>query len=55
MIKTKLATEEEPCALCGGTGLAKVLRPAKPGHRIYPPNCKACGGKGRVKADGDAD
>ena len=36
------------CPACDGTGVAVVMQPVQPGHRIYPPPCKECGGKGRI-------
>jgi DnaJ-class molecular chaperone len=43
--------KEDRCAACGGTGLAKVEQLTKPGSRIFPPKCKECAGKGRIRAD----
>jgi DnaJ-class molecular chaperone len=40
---------EEKCPACNGTGFPAVKQPT-PGRRIYPPPCKACGGKGRMTA-----
>jgi hypothetical protein len=34
---------------CNGSGFLKVTQPANPGHRIYPPRCTKCGGRGRVQ------
>ncbi len=39
---------EHRCPICNGTGFPPVKQPV-PGRRIYPPPCKACGGKGRIK------
>jgi DnaJ-class molecular chaperone len=41
-------TIETKCQACNGKGFRAVKQPAKPGRRIYPPPCKACGGKGRI-------
>jgi DnaJ-class molecular chaperone len=38
------------CSACGGTGFPKVAQPAQPGRKIYPPPCKWCLGKGRVRS-----
>lgn len=38
-----------PSTIVDGTGLTKIASSAKRGVRIYPPNCKQCDGKGRVK------
>jgi hypothetical protein len=54
MIKLKPAIKQERCLVCGGTGITKVEQPAVPGRRIYPPQCKECGGKGRITTDGSA-
>jgi DnaJ-class molecular chaperone len=52
MIRLKPSSKKgERCPACGGTGFAKVKQPAVPGRRIYPPQCKACGGKGRITKD----
>jgi DnaJ-class molecular chaperone len=40
---------EQKCPACNGTGSAVVVQPAQPGRRIYPPPCRKCGGKGRIK------
>jgi DnaJ-class molecular chaperone len=39
---------EQDCPTCNGTGSQVVMQPEQPGHRIYPPPCKECGGKGRI-------
>jgi DnaJ-class molecular chaperone len=36
------------CPACDGTGVEKVKQPTKPGHKIYPPTCTVCLGKGRI-------
>jgi DnaJ-class molecular chaperone len=33
---------------CNGTGFPTVMQPVKPSHKIYPIQCKNCGGKGRI-------
>jgi len=40
---------EQKCPACDGTGFPNVVQPAQPDRRSYPPPCKKCGGKGRVK------
>jgi DnaJ-class molecular chaperone len=37
------------CPACDGIGFPKVQQPAEPGRKIYPPACKQCFGKGRIK------
>ncbi len=44
---------EVKCDACGGTGLAPVVQPSEPGKRIYPPPCKKCAGKGRIRKPAD--
>jgi DnaJ-class molecular chaperone len=39
---------EHTCSACNGTGFPKVKQPAQPGRRIYPVQCKACAGKGKI-------
>jgi DnaJ-class molecular chaperone len=39
---------EHKCPECNGTGFPTVVRPEKPGVRIYPAPCEKCGGKGRI-------
>ena len=48
----KVAPSEQECGACNGTELSKVKQPSKPGHRIYPPSCTKCGGRGRVPRTG---
>lgn len=48
--KLEDVTTEIKCPACEGTGLAKVTQPVRPWRKIYPPHCKECGGKGRIKA-----
>jgi len=38
---------EHTCA-CNGTGYPVVMQPVQPGRKIYPAQCKACGGKGKI-------
>lgn len=40
---------EIKCDTCNGTGFQSVMQPVQPGKKIYPPPCKKCGGKGRIK------
>ena len=40
--------KEHTCADCKGTGFPEVMQPAKPGRKIYPGQCKACAGKGKI-------
>jgi len=48
MARKKTAPMEMKCDACNGTGFRPVIRPARPGRRVYPPSCRVCGGKGRV-------
>jgi DnaJ-class molecular chaperone len=55
MITMKSAKSEDPstelkCSACDGTGFPKVAQPAQPGRKIYPPACRWCLGKGRVRS-----
>jgi DnaJ-class molecular chaperone len=48
-MKTRVSNpSEQRCPACDGTGVLAVIQPVQPGHRIYPPPCKECGGKGRI-------
>ncbi len=47
MKRIKLASVEEKCPACNGTGVEPVKQP-RPGRRIYAPRCTECGGKGRI-------
>src|ERR1700691_72400 len=40
---------EQRCPACNGTGFPAVRQPVQPGRGAYPPPCKECGGKGRIK------
>jgi DnaJ-class molecular chaperone len=40
--------KEHDCPACDGKGYPAVKQPEKPGLRIYPVQCKSCGGKGKV-------
>jgi hypothetical protein len=40
---------EQKCPACNGTGFAVAEQPTQPSRRIYPPPCRKCGGKGRIK------
>ena len=40
---------ERKCPECNGTGFVVVVQPVQPTRRVYPPPCKKCGGKGRIK------
>ena len=48
-LKSKDAPAEVKCSACDGTGFQAVAQPAQPGRKIYPPPCKWCLGKGRIK------
>jgi DnaJ-class molecular chaperone len=48
--KSEDASMELKCSACDGTGFPKVAQPAQPGRKIYPPPCKWCLGKGRVRS-----
>jgi DnaJ-class molecular chaperone len=48
--KSEDASMEVVCSACGGTGFPKVAQPAQPGRKIYPPPCKQCLGKGRIRS-----
>jgi DnaJ-class molecular chaperone len=48
MRKLPMKPPEKRCTACNGTGHLEVVKPAKPTIRIYPPQCKECGGKGRI-------
>lgn len=39
---------ERHCPACDGRGVPAVKQPSLPGRKIYPPQCKKCGGKGRI-------
>jgi DnaJ-class molecular chaperone len=49
-LKSNEASTEVKCSACGGTGVPAVAQPAQAGRRIYPPPCKQCSGKGRIKS-----
>jgi DnaJ-class molecular chaperone len=51
MVKKKTAPVEVKCEACNGTGFPPAIRPARPERRIYPPPCKVCGGKGRIRTE----
>jgi len=40
--------QEHACPACNGTGFPAVMQPAQPGRKIYPSQCKACAGKGKI-------
>jgi DnaJ-class molecular chaperone len=40
--------EEHTCPACNGAGFPEVKQPPQPGRRIYPVQCKTCGGKGKI-------
>ena len=48
-LKSKDAPAEVKCSACDGTGFQAIAQPAQPGRKIYPPPCKRCLGKGRIK------
>lgn len=45
----KKTQQEINCDACDGKGFPTVAQPAQPGRQIYPPPCKKCGGKGRLR------
>jgi DnaJ-class molecular chaperone len=49
-LKSEEVSTEVKCSACDGTGFPMVRQPAQPGRKIYPPPCKWCFGKGRVKS-----
>jgi transcription elongation factor Elf1 len=54
MIKmTKLSPKisEHTCPACNGTGFPVVMQPVQPDRKIYPVQCKACAGKGKITDD----
>jgi transcription elongation factor Elf1 len=48
MRKPSVKPIEHKCPACNGTGFPTVMQPVKPSHKIYPIQCKNCGGKGRI-------
>ena len=48
MRKRSVKPIEHKCPACDGTGFPKVTQPVKPSRKIYPVQCKNCGGKGRI-------
>jgi DnaJ-class molecular chaperone len=40
--------KERTCAACNGSGFPLVTQPVQPTRKIYPVQCKACAGKGRI-------
>jgi transcription elongation factor Elf1 len=50
MRKPSVKPTEHKCPACNGTGFPMVMQPVKPSSRIYPVQCKNCGGKGRIAA-----
>jgi DnaJ-class molecular chaperone len=50
ILKSNEASNEVKCSACGGTGFPMVAQPAQAGRRIYPPPCKLCSGKGRIRS-----
>jgi len=50
MRKSSVKTSESICPACNGTGFPKVTQPLQLGRKIYPVQCKDCGGKGRIRA-----
>jgi DnaJ-class molecular chaperone len=49
-LKSKAAPAEVKCSACDGTGFQALAQPAQPGRKIYPPPCKRCLGKGRIRS-----
>jgi DnaJ-class molecular chaperone len=48
MRKRSVKPTEHKCPACDGTGFPTVKQPVKPSRKIYPVQCKNCGGKGRI-------
>ena len=48
MRKSSVKPIEHKCPVCNGNGFPRVMQPVKPGRKIYPVQCKNCGGKGRI-------
>jgi DnaJ-class molecular chaperone len=48
MKKSSAKPAEQRCPACNGTGFPAVKQPTQPGRKIYPVECKTCGGKGRI-------
>jgi DnaJ-class molecular chaperone len=48
MTKFSPKISEHMCPACNGTGFPVVMQPVQPGRRIYPVQCKACAGKGKI-------
>jgi DnaJ-class molecular chaperone len=48
-LKSNEVSTEVECPGCNGTGFPAVVQAAQAGRRIYPPPCKQCLGKGRVR------
>jgi DnaJ-class molecular chaperone len=48
MKKSSAKPAEHRCPACNGTGFPAVKQPTQPGRKIYPVECKTCGGKGRI-------
>jgi DnaJ-class molecular chaperone len=49
-LKSKGAPAEVKCSDCDGTGFPAVAQPVHPVRKIYPPPCKRCLGKGRIRS-----
>jgi len=48
MRKPSVKPTEHKCPACKGTGFPTVKQPSEPSRKIYPVQCKNCGGKGRI-------
>jgi DnaJ-class molecular chaperone len=48
MKKPDAKSTERKCPACKGTGFPVVAQPLQPGRKIYPVQCRKCGGKGRI-------
>jgi DnaJ-class molecular chaperone len=48
MRKPSVKPTEHKCPACKGTGFPTVKQPLEPSRKIYPVQCKNCGGKGRI-------
>jgi RNase P subunit RPR2 len=47
-MKMPAKINEHTCSACNGTGFPQVKQPTQPNRKIYPMQCKACAGKGRI-------
>jgi hypothetical protein len=49
ILKSMTVSTEVNCPACSGTGFPTVPQPDNPSRKIFPPACKQCLGKGRIK------